>query len=448
MTPRIGIIGGGLMGMALAERLAGPDRAITVFERDTQPGGLAGWQSYGDFYWDKFYHVVLPTDKELIGFIEGVGLGDSLHWKHTYTGYYVNRKFYSISTSMEFLLFPPLSMFSKFRLAMTLLLGARITDWKPLEQVTIESWLVKMGGRATFEKFWKPLLLAKLGENYRRVSAVFIWSYIKRLFEARDASSTARKEQMGYISGGYKTLFEHLEATLPDRGCTVRTGTSVERIEAAPDGGVWVTADGERQHFDKVIFTSPVNVLEQTTDASLVQVTHQGRQVEYLGVICMVLMTRKPFTPYYVLNLADDRVPFTGVIGMSTLVETEETGGHYMTYFPKYIISDDPMLREPESVLQETFLAGVRVMYPELKDEDIVSVHINRAIKVQPLQVLGYSEIVPQVRTQHPDFYVLNTSQFVHGTLNNNAVIQHVLNFVSAYGAEITQPAAKTPANI
>ena len=43
---------------------------------------------------------------------------------------------------------------------------------------------------------------------YRRVSAVFIWTYVKRLFSARDAA--AQKESLGYVSGGYRTVFARL----------------------------------------------------------------------------------------------------------------------------------------------------------------------------------------------------------------------------------------------
>lgn len=434
---KIGIIGGGFMGLALAHKLAGPENHVKVFERDTQPGGLATYHDFGGFYWDRFYHVILPSDKHLTDLITELGLGEQIRWQQTMTGYYVNRQFYSISNSKEFLLFPPLSLISKFRLALTILIGSRINDWRQMDKITTEDWLVKIGGRSTFEKFWKPLLLAKLGENYKRVSAVFIWTYIKRLFEARDNTGSAKKEQMGYVSGGYKTVFDRMEQVLAERGATLALGTAVTQIAPAPQGGLYVTADGHTEHFDKVVFTSPMNVMEQVCDPSLVEIKGDTRKVEYLGVICMVLVTRKGFTPYYVLNLADDRVPFTGVIGMNTLVDTAETGGHHMTYFPKYIISDDPLLRKTDAELQTEFLKGVKVMYPELKDEDIVSVHINRAFKVQALQVLNYSQIVPTSRTLHPDFFVLNTSQFVNDTLNNNSVTRHVDSFVREYRAQI-----------
>lgn len=439
---KIGIIGGGFMGLTLAQKLAGPGRDIEVFERASQLGGLATYHDFGDFYWDRFYHVILPSDNDLLEVLHAVGLEDDIRWDRTYTGYYVNQKFYSVSNSKEFLLFPPLSMISKARLAWTILRGSRIDDWKGMEKITIEEWLVKVGGRQTFEKFWKPLLLAKLGENYKRVSAVFIWTYIKRLFEARDSS--AKQEHMGYVAGGYKQVFDTMEHWLASNGARVHNDATVERIAPDPAGGMQVTVNGVSQHFDKVVFTSPVNVMEQVCDSSLINVSGDSRAVEYLGVVCMVLLTKRNITPYYVCNLADERVPFTGVIGMNTLVKPEYTGGHHMTYFPKYVLSTDPILRKSDEELKTWFLDGVRTMYPDLKDEEIEGVHMNRAFKVQPLQVLNYSEIVPQAETAHPDFFILNTSQFVNDTLNNNSVARHVKRFVQQYEPALTTTSGTT----
>src|SRR5207247_1389194 len=138
---------------------------------------------------------------------------------------------------------------------LTLLYCSRLEDWRGLERITVEEWLVKQCGRATYEKLWKPLLLAKLGENYRRVSAVFIWSYIKRIFMARDAS--AKREHLGHVSGGYKAVFARLEALVRLRGGSIRTDVTVKRVSAAADGGLVVEVEDEAVHFDKVVFTSP-----------------------------------------------------------------------------------------------------------------------------------------------------------------------------------------------
>jgi protoporphyrinogen oxidase len=439
---RIGVIGGGLMGMAIAARVAANGHRTVILERAHQPGGLATWHDFGRFTWDRFYHVILPSDSELIGFIQGLGLGGELRWTPTQTGYYVDRRFHSLSTNVDFLRFPPLSLWSKFRLAATILYCARIDDWRRLENVTVEDWLVRTCGRTTFEKFWKPLLLAKLGVNYRRVSAVFIWSYIKRLFSARDAS--AQKEHLGHVSGGYRRVFRAVEDRIAAAGGEIRLKANVERVRARPDGGMEVRVDGSDERFDKVVFTGPTNVLRDTADAALVEVPAGGRDVEYLGVVCMAVVTRRPFTPYYVLNIGDETIPFTGVIGMSTVVDPSETAGLHLTYLPKYILSTDALLRAPDAEILDSFLPALSTMYPGIEAAGIEAVHINRAVKVQPLQVLGYSSLVQPARTRHPDFYVVNTAQFVNNTLNNNEVIRNVNRFFGECGHDFDpEPAAR-----
>ncbi|MCC5637263.1 NAD(P)/FAD-dependent oxidoreductase [Nostoc sp. CHAB 5844] len=425
----IGIVGGGMMGLALAYRLSQQGHKVTVFESNQQLGGLTTYHDYGAFIWDRFYHVILPSDAHLIKFIRDIGLGDKLRWHPTLTGCYIDKKLYSISNTLEFLLFPPLTIIGKLRLAITLLYGSRINKWRRLEKIPVEDWLLKLSGKNTYEKLWKPLLLAKLGDNYKRVSAVFIWSYIKRLFSARDSS--LHKEQLGYVEGGYKTVFDRLEELIRLAGSDVRTGATVEYIASHTNGGIWVEYNNQKEHFDKVIFTGPVNILQKVTDSSLVEIAHIENTVEYLGVICMVLITRKALVPYYIVNLADQCIPFTGILGMSNLVSLKETAGLHITYLPKYVHSNDPLLRQSDEELQKLFFQGIRLIFPELKTNDIVSTYINRAQKMQPLQVLNYSNLVPRIVSEHNDFFVLNTSQFVNDTLNNNTVVKHVDQFIT-----------------
>ncbi len=90
----------------------------------------------------------------------------------------------------------------------------------------------------------------------------------------------------------------------------------------------------------------------------------------------------------------------------------------------------------------QEFLSGVGKVLPHFDMQRVVSVHVNRAAKVQPLQVLGYSGLVPHVRTNHPDFFVLNTSQFVSSTLNNNEVIGAVNRFYTDFQPTLMSRAA------
>lgn len=433
---KIGIVGGGFMGLVLAHKISKTNVTVKVFERDSQLGGLATHFDYGSFIWDKYYHVILPTDSHLIDLLKDLGLEQDLQWRRSMTGYYVNKKFYSISSSKEFLLFPPLSLFDKMKLAYTIFYGSRINDREKLEKISVKDWLIKIGGKRTYEKFWSPLLLAKLGDSYDRVSAVFIWTYIKRLFQAR--SSAAQKEHMGYVNGGYKTVFDRLQKLLSEAGSEIILNSSVQKISTNQFGGIDLTYDDKVEHFDKVIFTAPLNVLEKVTSPDIVEISSSNQKVEYLGVICMALITKESMTPYYVLNIADKEVPFTGVIGMSSLVDIEQTDGYYITYFPKYITADHEYWSKSDKELETLFKDGVQRLYPEFNMGQISSAHMHKAFKVQPLQVLNYSDIIPKIRTKHPDFYVLNTSQFVNDTLNNNSVVKHVEKFMADFMRELT----------
>jgi protoporphyrinogen oxidase len=429
------------MGLVLAHHLADEGHVVRVFERAPQVGGLATWHDFKAFVWDRFYHVILPSDSALLSLLHRLGLSDKVRWSPTQTGYYVDEHIYPLSTSVDFLRFPLLSMWSKGRLAATILYCSRINDWRRLEGVTVEEFLVRTSGRTTFEKFWKPLLLAKLGEHYRRVSAVFIWSYIKRLFSARDAS--AQREHLGYVSGGYRTVFERLVERIRGRGGETRVGVDVENVRAEGPRGLLLTSEGMQHRFDKVIFTGPMNALRHCVAPELVSVPPNRGDVEYLGVVCPALITRRPLVPYYILNIADSRVPFTGVIGMSSLVATDETAGFYLNYLPKYVLSNDELLGREDDEIREQFMNGARLMFPSLAEDDIVGVHVNRASKVQPLQVLDYSRIVQSPRTLHPDFYVVNTAQFVNNTLNNNEVVRSAEAFLKEYAADFASSAGQ-----
>jgi protoporphyrinogen oxidase len=441
---RIGIIGGGLTGLVLAERLTAEGHNVSVLERESRVGGLSTWQDFGPFVWDRFYHVILPSDGPLIRYVRRIDLERQLRWKQTRTGFYVNHNFYELSSNVDFLRFPLLSLWSKFRLALTILYCARIENWRKLERITVEDWLMRVSGRSTFDKFWRPLLLAKLGEHYRRVSAVFIWTYVKRLFSARDA--TAQKESLGYVEGGYRTVLQRICDLIESRGGDVRAGVEVGRLQPGSAGGVEVMLrSGAVERFDKVVFTGPVNVLRAIADERLVDVPRSSKDVEYLGVLCGALITRKPLTPYYILNIADDRVPFTGLIGTSTVVDSAQTAGLSLTYLPKYVLSDDALLKAPDADVEKLFRAGLAAMFPKLKDDDIVSLKIHRAVKVQPLQVIDYSNLVPQTETRHDDFFILNSAQLVANTLNNNEVVRMVESFLEHHASSFP-PAAPAPA--
>ena len=243
----IAIVGSGFLGLTLALRLAEAGNQVTVYESAPEIGGLAGAWRIGDVVWDKHYHVTLLSDSFTRKIVEEIGLANEFEWVETKTGFYTDGKLVSMSNTLEFLRFPPLDLISKFRLGATIFYASRVKDWKALEKISVEDWLTKLSGKKTFEKMWKPLLKAKLGEAYQETSAAFIWSTIQRMYAARN--SGLKREMFGYVRGGYAKVLEKFGEHLQAQGVEIKLNSRIENIEKLLNGKIAVSvANGDRQH--------------------------------------------------------------------------------------------------------------------------------------------------------------------------------------------------------
>ena len=112
---------------------------MTLCEAAPQLGGLASAWSLGNVVWDRHYHVTLLSDTRLRGLLEEIGLEHQMRWVETKTGFYSGGQLHSMSTSLEFLRFPPLSMWERMRLGGTIFSG--------LEASQLEAAGKNSGGR-------------------------------------------------------------------------------------------------------------------------------------------------------------------------------------------------------------------------------------------------------------------------------------------------------------
>ncbi len=173
------VVGGGVMGLQVADDLLGKNQRVTLVEAAPNIGGLASAWQLGPVTWDRFYHVTLMSDTTLRKRLDRLGLGQKMRWVQTRTGFFCDGRLVSMSDTAEFLKFPPLNLIEKLRLGGTIFYASRIKNWRRLEKISVERWLRRWSGRGVFEKIWRPLLMAKLGEAYRKTSAAFIWAHTR-----------------------------------------------------------------------------------------------------------------------------------------------------------------------------------------------------------------------------------------------------------------------------
>src|ERR1700744_2195539 len=86
MAEQFGIVGGGMLGLTIAYRLARLGHAVTVYEAAPELGGLAAPWGLGDLVWDRHYHVILASDSFLRGWLRDLNLEHQLAWVSQQTG--------------------------------------------------------------------------------------------------------------------------------------------------------------------------------------------------------------------------------------------------------------------------------------------------------------------------------------------------------------------------
>lgn len=411
-----------MLGLTIARRLAQAGHHVTILEAAPKLGGLASAWQVGDVTWDRFYHVIMLSDQRLRRLLDELGLDAEIDWKVTRAGFFTGKGLYQLNNALDYLRFPALNLLDKFRLGVTILYMARIENGRRLEAIPLEDWLTRLSGRRVFENIWRPLLAAKLGENYKKASASFIWSYARRFYAARQGGM--KTEMFGYVPGGYARILDQFAVLLANEGARILTGWPVERIVRTADGAFELSRGDEKLAFERVVVTTASPLAAKICEGLTEDERRRLREVTYNGVICASVVLTRPLGGYYLTYITDRDIPFTAVIEMSSLVNPEKhLGSKTLAYLPRYVTGDDEFWSLSDAEIGQRFLAGLRRIYPDVSDEQILALRIARARHVYAVSTLNYSDRLPPTVTSVPGLTLVNSAHIVNASLAVNETV-------------------------
>jgi protoporphyrinogen oxidase len=414
--PTVAILGGGILGLTLGYRLSSAGVPVVIYERDPIPGGLAGAMDFAGLQVDRFYHVILPTDTQVIDLCQEVGVADRLQFRPTRVGYFDQGKMYSLSSLAEFLRFTPLSWYERMRLAYFVLYCQRVTDWPALDDMPLEDWLLKQCGSGLFKKLWLPLLHSKFDDQPEGLPATYLWARTRRMSTTRDRS---QRERMGCLVGGYQVLAEALVKAIREKGGQVHLGVGVQ--ELACRGGKVVGLETERGHQS---CRAVVSTLLPCHLQPLLPAESVLEPQRYLGIVCLLLKLRQSLSPYYSINITDRSIPFTTVVETTHVIGPENMGGQTLVYVPKYVKPESPYFNKPDRAIAEEFFPHMQRMFPEFNPKQILDWQVMRARTVEPVHGIGAGRQILPITSPMPGLFQTSTAQIYPALVNCQAVIQ------------------------
>ncbi|WP_132059510.1 NAD(P)/FAD-dependent oxidoreductase [Halorussus amylolyticus] len=424
----IGVVGGGIAGLATAHRLQQHGHDVQVFEASDQIGGLAAvYDTAGDPV-EKFYHHLSASEETIIDLIEELGLGDDLVWPIGKNAYYMEGTVHPMDKPWEILAFPYMSAYDKFRLTMlTQEIDVRggvpkfdtYETLEDFEDVPIEEFLLEHTSRGVYEGFFEPLLDAKFGSRKGDVSAAWLLGRIK----FRGERDLLRGEPLGYLKGGFGQLLDALVESVGRENIT--TNARVEEVgiengavenltvavsssataddetertaaEAEADGGREASGSGAEQSdggvttethdTDGVVVAAMPNVLEALTGYEC--------DIDFQGAVCALVTMEESLTDTYWLNIGHD-APFGALIEHTNYVPPENYGGDHLLYVASYIQDyEEDLWQMDDDEVEDRWLGHIEEMFPDWDRSQVKQFRLAKNPRAAPIYERGYLDMV------------------------------------------------------
>jgi len=448
---RYGVLGGGVLGLTVALRLVQQGHEVTLYERETLPGGLAAGfpipmpAGQEPIWLEKFYHHIFRSDHAIVSLIEELGLGDALTWRRPVTATLRNGRVYQLDSALSVLRYAPISPIDRLRMGASLAALRFLPTPEPLEGRRAAAWLRATMGDAAYDAAWGPLLKGKFGAVADEISLPWFWA---RLHD--------RTAELGYVRGGFQRFYDRLAARVRELGGALTFGATVHAIGAsegaagratvageagAADGagarasgaaegahapteadtadGRWrvtyETADapGRRRDasFDRVISTLPTRLT-----CRLAPQLPAGYRARYdwgqaYGAHCLILALDHRLTDGYWLNIADPGYPFLALVEHTNYMPRADYGGRTLVYLGNYRPMTDPIFTSSKEDILSEFLPHLARINPAFQSSWVTESWSFAAPFAQPIVTTEYRAHIPPFETPLRGLYVANMFQ-------------------------------------
>ena len=413
---KAGVVGAGAAGLAAAYDLTRAGHDVVVFESAPFMGGQASTILVAGRPLERGYHHLFMSDEAILDLLGELKIADVMEWYPSNVGTWVNGELHRTTTALDLLQFRAMPLFERIRMGLFTLRLKRMKNWDALESFTADEWLREHLGGKAYDVVWNPLLRGKFGRFHDQVGMPWLWSKFHTRFASRDGLLS--RELLGYPTGSFDVIFDKLSEEIRNGGGEIRLSTPVDKIApAAGDGLVEIRAGGglagagSGEEFDCVLMTVPSFAVPGILDDIPLSYLSRLESVKYLAAVVVILELDRPLTEFYWVNIADDDVPFLGIIEHTNMLHPQLYHDRHLVYLTNYLDRDDRLFSLSRDELVKEYLGHLHLFNRGFRASWVKEVHYNAVSAAQPVMGANYSERKPSHRTPFERVYLANTTQ-------------------------------------
>lgn len=394
---KIAIIGAGFTGLAAGLKLLKTGHQVTIFEKDSLPGGLALGFKIPKWQWtlEKHYHHWFTNDHHILSLAQRIGY--PVITRRPKTSVYVGEKAYKLDSPIDVLKFPKLNLTERLRMGLAIALLKYNPFWRLLEGYKASMFLPKMMGKKAYKILWEPLLAKKFGAFVHDISLAWFWARIVK-----------RTPSLAYPKGGFLKFADKIVSLIRKGGGKVLFNSQIEEITSQKNGKVKI----DNLIFDKAIVTLPSFLFVQLTPQLPNTYKQKLLRLKGLGAINLILRLKKPFFQdnAYWLNVCDARYPLTAIVEHTNFINKKYYNNEHLVYLGNYLPENHPFMRMDKDELLKNYDPILKKINKTYKS-NLIDIHLFSVPFAQPVIPINYSKIVPPIKTPLKNIYLANIQQ-------------------------------------
>jgi protoporphyrinogen oxidase len=310
-------------------------------------------------------------------------------------------KWYPFDSIINALLFPGLGWgLNKIRFGFVGLFLRITNNWRALEKVTADEWMMKYAGKQVYEQMWKPLLIGKFASFYKDVNMAWLW-----------ARMHARTTRLGTFEGGFQKFADLFAEKLRELGVGIRLGVAVKSIKRDQMLGS-LTVDGES--FDKVLVTSSPSLMAKLCPDLPESYLKGLLELKSMGAVVMTLSLKHSLSKegYYWFNVPkEEGYPFLALVEHTNFVPKENFGGDHIVYAGDYLELGHEYFSMSDEQLLERFIPAFQKFNPEFSRDWVKKIWVHKTNYAQPVPLVNHSKNIPDIQTPIDGLYFASMSQ-------------------------------------